>query len=109
MTMLLESKFFQPRPRQEILVRPRLMEQLSAGLQRADSSVGQHARTLLSAPQPPTSLESLVISLINDLTNLTGHLVLTLDDYHTITSQEIHQIIHYFISHAPDFFHLMVV
>ena len=136
--MLLESKFFQPRPRQDIVVRPRLLAQLNTGLQRklilvlaqagfgkttlvahwlntltqvpaadpahqetlarplsvwlsldendndplrffdylitalqrADSSVGQHARYLLSAPQPPTSLEPLAISLFNDLTNL---------------------------------------
>jgi LuxR family maltose regulon positive regulatory protein len=179
MSMLLESKFFQPRPRQEIVVRPRLLGQLHVGLQRklilvlaqagfgkstlaahwlntitqegsdghtanpplhsarnrvawlsldendndplrffdylitalqrADSSVGQHARYLLSAPQPPTSLEPLAISLINDLTNLSGHLILALDDYHTITSQEVHHIIHYFISHAPDLFHLMII
>jgi LuxR family transcriptional regulator, maltose regulon positive regulatory protein len=175
MSMLLESKFFQPRPRQAITVRPRLLEQLNTGLQRklilvlaqagfgkstlaaqwlnllgqekypasaatpyrsrvawlaldendndplrffdylitalqrADAGVGQHARYLLSAPQPPTTLEPLVISLINDLTNLSGHLILALDDYHTITSQEVHQAIHYFISHAPDLFHLMLI
>jgi LuxR family transcriptional regulator, maltose regulon positive regulatory protein len=47
--------------------------------------------------------------LINDLTNLSAHLVLALDDYHTITSQEVHRAIHYFINHAPEFFHLLIV
>ena len=170
--MLLESKFFQPRPRQDVVVRPRLLHQLNTGLQRklilvlaqagfgkttlvahwlntltqaaptpplectrvawlsldendndplrffdyliaalqrVDAKLGDHARQLLSAPQPPANLEPLVISLINDLTTLPGHLVLTLDDYHTIFSQEVHQAIHAIISHAPDRFHLLLI
>lgn len=178
MTMLLESKFFLPRSRQETVFRPRLLEQMHAGLQRklilvlaqagfgkttlvahwlntlnqcdppdgvkgsaassipyrvawlsldendndplrfidylvtalhrADASIGQHARLLLSSPQPPANLEPLVISLINDLTNLSEHLILTLDDYHVITSREVHDVIQYFITHAPDLFHLIL-
>lgn len=166
--MLLESKFFQPRPRHELVVRPRLLEMLHQGLQRklilvlaqagfgkttlvshwlatltetngeqhrvawlsldendndplrffdylvtalqrADPSVGHHARQLLSAPQPPDELEPLVISLINDLTTIAVPLICALDDYHTITSQAVHQAIHYFISHAPEKFHLMII
>ena len=172
--MLLESKFYQPRFRQEVVVRPRLLAQLTAGLQRklilvlaqagfgkttlvanwlntlgeesreldtapdlskrvawlsldendndplrffdylittlqrADASIGQHARFLLSAPQPPANLEPLVISLINDLATLSDHVILALDDYHTITSPEVHHIIHNFVSHSPERFHLVI-
>lgn len=189
--MLLESKFFQPRPRQEILLRPHLLERLQEGLQcklilvlsqagfgkstlvaqwfntltgshktsadsqvngqehnakshstknhrvawlsldgndndpvrffdylvaalqRVDATIGVYARGQLTAPQPSTNLEPLVISLLNDLTNLSNtgheHFVLALDDYHTITSQEVHHIIHTLINHAPPHFHLLLI
>ena len=170
---LLESKFFQPRPRRDTMARPRLIGQLNAGLerklilvlaqagfgkttlvsqwleslaqansapdpatcthvawlsldendndplrffddlladlQRADETVSRAAREMLTAPQPPTNLEPLITSLLNDLIPRQGHLILALDDYHTISSQDVHQAIHYLISHAPERFHLMLI
>lgn len=86
----------------------RFVDYLLAGLQRADSSLGQHARFLLSAPQPPANLEPLVISLINEITQLPDHLVLVLDDYHAITAPAVHEIIRLLISRAPDHLHLVL-
>jgi LuxR family maltose regulon positive regulatory protein len=77
-------------------------------LQAQRSGVGQHALTLLQALQPP-SLRVVLASLVNDLAQSPGHILLILDDYHSIREPEIHRTLSFMVEHTPEAFRLIVV
>ena len=66
---------------------------------------GQGALSLLRSSQP---LESVVASLINDLADLTGDLVLVLDDYHVIAAVDLHEAMAFFLERLPTQVHLVL-
>ena len=61
----------------------------------------------LQSPQAPP-LKSLLTALINVLLENALHVVLILDDYHLITSSEIHTSLSYLVQHMPPQFHLIM-
>ena len=62
--------------------------------------------TLTSAqPMPP---QTLVTAMINDLTTVTGRLVLVLDDYQVISNDAIHQAVDLFMEYLPSHVHLLI-
>jgi len=71
-----------------------------AALQTVDAALGQTALAALAAPQLPP-LESLLASLINDLSGLTWPIILVLDDYHFIETEAIHNSLTFFLDHLP--------
>ena len=106
-TPLLTTKLHIPRPRLELVARPLLIERLNAGLsgkltlvaapagyvisafQTVDSSLGKVSQTVLqSSPLPP--IETILTILINEIAAYGHPLILGLDDYHEITTPEIH-------------------
>jgi LuxR family maltose regulon positive regulatory protein len=80
---------------------------LIAALQTVDGAIGRTAYTALQAPAP-TSLQSAVTAVINDLASLSDSLVLVLDDYHLIKAESIHTSLNFLLDHAPAQFHLVV-
>ncbi len=60
-----------------------------AALRTAAPAVGTEATALLSDPQPPP-VETVLTSLVNDVSASEADLVLVLDDYHVIGNLEIH-------------------
>ena len=54
---------------------------------------------LLHQPQP--DIEAVIASLLNDLLDVPGRLVVVLDDYQVITKQECHDSVQRFIDHLP--------
>jgi LuxR family transcriptional regulator, maltose regulon positive regulatory protein len=62
---------------------------------------------LLSLPQP-AALESVVKRLINQMADLEQDAVLMLDDYHTISSEEIHRTVAFLLEHMPPHLHLVM-
>lgn len=72
-----------------------------AALQTVAPGVGAEASSLLQAAQPA---ETVVGSLLNDLVDLAGTgkgTILVLDDYHVITSAEIHAGVAFLVDHLP--------
>jgi len=57
---------------------------------------------------PPAPVSTLIPTIVNELTELDGTLVLILDDYHVITSQEIHETISFLLEHQPHQVHLVI-
>jgi LuxR family maltose regulon positive regulatory protein len=57
---------------------------------------------------PPVPVDSLLPALVNELTGLEHPLVLVLDDYHVIGSQEIHNSLSFLLDHLPPQFHLVI-
>jgi LuxR family maltose regulon positive regulatory protein len=81
---------------------------LIAALQKVDEVMGQATLSLLGAPQlPPT--ESLVTLLLNDIAATPQPFVLVLDEYDTIQTESIHQVVEFLIEHQPPQMQLVLV
>lgn len=85
----------------------RFMRYLVTALQRIIPSVGQSILSLL-AVSPDIPASSLMTALVNDLAASSEGGVLVLDDYHAITSVEIHEAMNLLLDHLPSHFHLVI-
>ncbi len=63
---------------------------LCAALAQVQAGVGERTLPLLHSPQPP-SMETIMTTLINEITAIARHFVFVLDDYHMLTASSIHQ------------------
>lgn len=75
--------------------------------QRFGETVGKDALTLLTMQQP--AFEAALTEFINDMAQLDGRHVLVLEDYHLITSPQIHEMVLFLLDHLPDSLHLMML
>jgi LuxR family maltose regulon positive regulatory protein len=57
---------------------------------------------------PSVSLEPPITALLNELNQLTGELVIILDDYHVIELPAIHQSMIYLLEHLPPHIHFYI-
>lgn len=69
-------------------------------LQQSHSEVGKSTLAMLHSIEP-TSFESFLIPLINDIIKLEDDLALVLDDYHLIVACPIHQALTFLLEHLP--------
>ena len=72
---------------------------------------GHDALKLLSTTQsffPLLLLKQILTSFLNDAARQTSRLLLVLDDYHVITSSQIHESLAYLVDHLPPTLHLVV-
>ena len=80
---------------------------LITALQKIQPSLGEQSLSLLQSPQPPP-IESVLMTLLNELTAVEAEIVLILDDYHVIDNQAIHSGIGFLLSHLPPQVHLII-
>ncbi len=80
---------------------------LIAALQNIYPSLGERSLSLLQSPQPPP-IESVLMTLLNELTAVEADIVLILDDYHVIETQAIHDGIGFLLSYLPPQVHLII-
>lgn len=57
---------------------------------------------------PSASLETVIPALLNELNQITGKLVIIIDDYHVIELPAIHQSMLYLLEHLPSHVHLYI-
>ena len=69
-----------------------------AALDRARPGTGERVAPLLGPPAP-SSFQGLVTALINDLA--ADEIVLVLDDYHVIGSEQVHESLAFLVEHRP--------
>ena len=69
-----------------------------AALDRAAPGTGERVAPLLGPPAP-SSFQGLVTALINDLA--ADEIVLVLDDYHVIGSEQVHESLAFLVEHRP--------
>ncbi len=72
----------------------------------AVDGIGTNALRLLASS--PSSVESALAALLNDLDGLTGELILVLDDYHLIDAAEVHEGMAFLLEHQPARLHLVI-
>ena len=78
-----------------------------AALQTVEPRLGAKELVALQAASPPP-IHRVLITLLNDLGALEGDVVLVLDDYHVISTVEVHEALAYLLDHAPPNLHLVV-
>ncbi|MGW8227144.1 MAG: LuxR C-terminal-related transcriptional regulator [Anaerolineales bacterium] len=81
---------------------------LIAAIQTIHPEIGVEARQIVSAPQL-RSTEPVVISLINDISQMTGDLAVVLDDYHLIEAGQVHASLSFLLEHQPPNLHLILI
>ena len=79
-----------------------------SAFQTTQEGIGKKALSLLQAASPP-NLEGVLVSLVNDLVELSTPLILILDDYHLIRSVEIQKSLSSLIEHLPPQFHVLIL
>jgi LuxR family maltose regulon positive regulatory protein len=77
-------------------------------LRTLHATIGRTALAALMTPQP-SALQSVLTSLINDLTRFSTESVLVLEDYHAITSAEINNTVSFLLQHLPASLHLILI
>ncbi len=78
-----------------------------AALQTVQVGVGANALALLELPQPPP-IESILASLINEITTIESDFALVLDDFHVIDAPSIHSGVAFLLDHLPPRMHLVI-
>ncbi len=73
-----------------------------------EAGLGRSALAALRAAQV-ASLENVLTSFINELAQLPARHVLILEDYHVITSSEVHASLAFLIDHLPAALHVIII
>jgi LuxR family maltose regulon positive regulatory protein len=76
-------------------------------LQTIEADLGAGVQSLLQSP-PPLPTESVLTTLLNEVTTLPDNFVLALDDYHVIDAEPIDDALAFLIDHLPPQMHLVI-
>jgi len=85
----------------------RFVRYFLAAFQQVDEALRVLAQEMLEMPGLP-QLPGLLDILLNDLADANAPRLLVLDDYHVISSPEIHAALEYFLDHQPASVHLVL-
>ena len=80
---------------------------LIAALQTIAANMGAGMLNVLQAPQPPP-IESILTTLLNEITTIPDNFILVLDDYHAIDAKSIDNALTFLIEHLPSQIHLVI-
>src|SRR5438045_2785565 len=85
----------------------RFLTYLVAALRTIAPTLGEGVLGALQSPQPPPP-EAMLTALLNDLTTISDHLVLVLDDYHVLDAKAVDHALTYLVEHLPPQMHLVI-
>ncbi|RPI86395.1 MAG: helix-turn-helix transcriptional regulator [Chloroflexi bacterium] len=85
----------------------RFLTYFIAALQKIVANIGAGTLAVLQSPQPP-SIESILTTLLNEITTIQDNFILVLDDYHAIDSEPIDQALTFLLEHLPPQMHLVI-
>jgi LuxR family maltose regulon positive regulatory protein len=85
----------------------RFLEYLVAALEVISQTVGAGLAALLRGA-PPASAETVITLLVNQLSKISGKLVLILDDYHLAASTGVNAALAFLVDHMPDQLHVVI-
>ena len=80
---------------------------LVAALQTIAANIGNGVLAILQSPQPP-SIESILTTLLNEITTIPDHFVLVLEDYHVIDSKPVDEALTFLLTHLPPQMNLVI-
>jgi len=85
----------------------RFLTYLVAALQTIAATLGEGVLGVLQSPQPPPTA-SILMALLNEITTISDHFVLVLDDYHVLDAKPIDQALTFLLDHLPPQMHLVI-
>ena len=85
----------------------RFLTYVIAALQTVQSALGKNLLATLQTPQPPP-IESLLTSLLNEISALPSDLILVLDDYHLLDSKAVDAALTFLVEHQPPQLRLLI-
>jgi LuxR family maltose regulon positive regulatory protein len=85
----------------------RFISYLVAALQTIKAEIGEGLLAALQSPQP-LQIETILTTLLNDISTIPENFLLILDDYHSIASQPVDQSLAFLIKHQPPQTHLVI-
>ena len=62
---------------------------------------------VLESPQPPP-VETILTTLLNEISALPNAFILVLDDYHVVDSKSVDQALEFLVEHLPSQMHLVI-
>ena len=86
----------------------RFLNYLIAALQKIRPEFGKNLQAILESSQP-FQFESVLTTLINELSAIDTKFLVILDDYHTVDSLQMDQVLEFLIDYQPAQMHLMLV
>jgi LuxR family transcriptional regulator, maltose regulon positive regulatory protein len=85
----------------------RFLAYLVAALQTIAPNIGAGVGSVLHSPQPPP-IAAILTALLNDITTIPNHVVLVLDDYHSIDATPVDLALTFLLEHMPPQLHLVI-
>ncbi|HEX8599999.1 MAG TPA: LuxR C-terminal-related transcriptional regulator [Chloroflexia bacterium] len=85
----------------------RFLTYLIAALRTISPAVGDGILGVLQSPQPP-SADTVLTTLLNDITTIPENFLLVLDDYHVVDAPAADQALTFLIEHLPPQMHLVI-
>jgi LuxR family maltose regulon positive regulatory protein len=85
----------------------RFLTYLVAASQTIVANIGTGVSGALQSPQPPF-IESILTTLINEITTIPDNFIFVLDDYHIIESKPVDEAITFLLEHLPPQMHLVI-
>jgi len=85
----------------------RFLAYLVAALQNIAANIGEGVLQILQAPQPPP-IESILTTLLNEITTVSDNFILVLDDYHVIDAKPVDNALNFLLEHQPPQMHLVI-
>ncbi len=78
-----------------------------SAIRTVQADIGKSALGLLQSPQAPP-IESILTTVINEMSEVSDGFALVLDDYHLIEAQVIHDAVNFLLNHLPPQVHLVI-
>ena len=78
-----------------------------SALQRIAPTIGEEALGVLQTPQSPP-IESILITLLNEITAVMENFILVLDDYHMLDSKAVDDALTFLLEHLPVQMHIVI-
>ena len=86
----------------------RFLAYLVAALQTVVPKLGEGTLEVLQASQSQPPAESILTSLLNEITTMQDPFLLVLDDYHVIESRVVDEALNFLVEHLPPQMHLVI-
>jgi LuxR family transcriptional regulator, maltose regulon positive regulatory protein len=85
----------------------RFLTYFVAALQTIVPHIGEAVSEMLKSPQPPP-IESLLTSLLNEISSVSDDVILVLDDYHVLGNKSVDDALTFLLEHLPTQMHLVI-
>ncbi len=85
----------------------RFLTYLISAMQTIVPKIGERLLGGLQSPQPPP-IETILTTLLNEITTIADNFILVLDDYHVVDSQPVDQALVFLVEHLPPQMQLVI-